>query len=76
MGYGYQIPANQVGKHKILWDFRGYGVQGSWVRRGSTVIIIGFSLRNAISYLLSVMPLNLLQTDLGDAKSYRFSGSI
>ena len=39
MAYGYQITANQVEKHEIVWGIRGYGVMGLWVMRGSTVVI-------------------------------------
>ena len=37
MGYGIKIPAHQVGGFKMLWDIRGYGLSGLWVKRGSTV---------------------------------------
>lgn len=36
-GYGLS-PANQLRNQKISWGMRGYGLIGSWVRRGSTVI--------------------------------------
>ena len=26
MGYGLEIPANQVGLWMVLWDMRGYGL--------------------------------------------------
>ena len=37
MGYDLQIPAHQLGGPKKLWDFRGYGLSGAWVKRVSTV---------------------------------------
>ncbi len=37
MGYGIEIPAHRVGGFKILWDIRGYGLSGLWVKRSSTV---------------------------------------
>jgi hypothetical protein len=37
MGFGYEIPANQVGGSKMLWVFAGYGLSQVWVRTGSTV---------------------------------------
>ena len=41
MGYGLQIPAHQLGGTKWVWDFRGYGLSGAWVKRVSTVCEIG-----------------------------------
>ena len=38
MGYGMQFPAHQVGGQLGLWDIRGYGLSGVWVKRGSTVL--------------------------------------
>jgi len=38
MGYGMQFPAHQVGGRITLWDIRGYGISGAWVKRGSTVL--------------------------------------
>ena len=38
MGYGMQFPANQLGGWLELWDLRGYGLSGIWVKRGSTVV--------------------------------------
>ena len=37
MGYGLQIPTHQLGGPKWVWDFRGYGLSGAWVKRVSTV---------------------------------------
>ena len=37
MGYGVQIPANQVGGSERLWDFGVYGLSRVWVKRVSTV---------------------------------------
>ena len=37
MGYGLQIPAHQLDGTKGVWDFRGYGLLGAWVKRVSTV---------------------------------------
>ena len=37
MGYGMQFPAHQVGGQLGLWDIRGYGLSGVWVKRGPTV---------------------------------------
>jgi len=37
MGYGMQFPANQLGGWLKLWDLRGYGLSGVWVKRDSTV---------------------------------------
>jgi hypothetical protein len=37
MGYGFEIPAYQLGNSKILWGMGEYGVSGVWVRRVSTV---------------------------------------
>jgi hypothetical protein len=37
MGYGLQIPANQVGGPEKLWDSGVYGLSKAWVMRGSTV---------------------------------------
>ena len=37
MGYGVQFPTHQVGGWLELWDKRGYGLPGVWVRRGLTV---------------------------------------
>ena len=37
MGYGYEIPANQLGGSKILWVFAGYGLSQVWVMTGLTV---------------------------------------
>ena len=37
MGYGFQIPAYQLGESKILWGMREYGLPGVWVKRESTV---------------------------------------
>ena len=38
MGYGVQFPTHQVGGQLGLWDKRGYGLPGVWVKRGLTVI--------------------------------------
>jgi hypothetical protein len=40
MGYGIKIPAHRVGGFKILWDIRGYGLSGLWVKRDSTVLVL------------------------------------
>ena len=40
MGYGVQFPAHQVGGRLELWDKRGYGLPGVWVKRGSTVMLV------------------------------------
>ncbi|TBU63339.1 hypothetical protein BD310DRAFT_917257 [Dichomitus squalens] len=37
MGYGVEFPLSRLGKAKILWVFRVYGLPGVWVRRVSTV---------------------------------------
>ena len=37
MGYGYKIPANQLGKWKKVWVRKEYGLCGVWVTRGLTV---------------------------------------
>ena len=37
MGYGVQIPANQVGGPKMLWYFMAYGLSRVWVMGVSTV---------------------------------------
>ena len=37
MGYGMQFPAYQIGGSKMLWDKRGYGLSGVWVKRESSV---------------------------------------
>ena len=37
MGYGVQIPANQVGGPEMLWYFRVYGLSRVWVMGVSTV---------------------------------------
>ena len=37
MGYGLQIPANQLGGPNFLWVIRGYGFSQAWVMRVSTV---------------------------------------
>ena len=37
MGSGMQFPAHQVGGQLELWDIRGYGLSGVWVKRGRTV---------------------------------------
>ena len=37
MGYGYKIPANQLGKWKNLWVSREYGLYLVCVRRELTV---------------------------------------
>ena len=37
MGYEVKIPANQLGRLKILWGMREYGFPGVWVRRVLTV---------------------------------------
>jgi hypothetical protein len=38
MGYGPEIPANQVGGSKNLWVVIDYGLSGLWVRRELTVV--------------------------------------
>ena len=38
MGYGVQIPANQVGGLKMLWYFKVYGLSKVWVMGVLTVI--------------------------------------
>jgi hypothetical protein len=38
MGYGMHFPTHQVGGQLRLWDKRGYGSPGVWVKRGSTVV--------------------------------------
>ncbi|KAF9228257.1 hypothetical protein BS17DRAFT_773357 [Gyrodon lividus] len=38
MGYQYEIPADRLGKLKILWVMREYGLYGVWVIRESTVV--------------------------------------
>jgi hypothetical protein len=38
MGYGPEIPANQVGGSKNLWIIIDYGLSGLWVRRELTVL--------------------------------------
>ena len=40
MGYGIQIPANQLGKSSELWDLAGYGILQAWLMTGSTVVMI------------------------------------
>ena len=40
MGYGPEIPANQVGGSKNLWIIIDYGLSGLWVRRELTVLYI------------------------------------
>jgi hypothetical protein len=45
MGYGCEIPANQVGNSKILWGMREYGVSGVWVKRVTTVVLYDNLLR-------------------------------
>ena len=40
MGYGVQIPANQVGGPEMLWYFRVYGLSRVWVMGVSTVLTI------------------------------------
>lgn len=42
MCYGLVFPANQLGKPKILWGLREYGLCGIWVRREATVFALGF----------------------------------
>ena len=42
MGYGMQFPANQLGGWLKLWDLRGYGLSGVWVKRDSTVFAFFF----------------------------------
>jgi hypothetical protein len=37
MGYGFEIPAYQLGGLKILWVMGEYGLPGVWVKRVSTV---------------------------------------
>jgi len=37
MGYGMQIPANQVGGPVGLWDITSYGLSRVWVKTVSTV---------------------------------------
>ncbi|KAH8989896.1 hypothetical protein EDB86DRAFT_2941111 [Lactarius hatsudake] len=37
MGYGVQIPANQLGGFTFLWGMRGYGLSTLWVMRGLTL---------------------------------------
>ena len=39
MGFEAKIPANQLGRPKILWVMREYGLTGLWVKRESTVIL-------------------------------------
>ena len=46
MGYGLQIPAHQLGGLKWVWDFRGYGLSGAWVKRVLTVVTYMFNLQN------------------------------
>ena len=38
MGYGVQIPVNQVGGPEMLWYFRVYGLSRVWVMGVLTVI--------------------------------------
>ena len=33
MDYGSRIPANQVGKFKILWSIQEYGIRGSQLQQ-------------------------------------------
>jgi hypothetical protein len=40
MGYGYKIPANQLGKSKNVCLFREYGLYLVYVRRESTVCLV------------------------------------
>jgi hypothetical protein len=40
MGYGYKIPANQLGKSKNVCLFREYGLYLVYVRRESTVLAL------------------------------------
>jgi hypothetical protein len=40
MGYGMQIPMNQLGGQVFLWVIRVYGLSEVWVKRGSTVYTI------------------------------------
>ena len=42
MGFGYEIPANQLGGLKILWVFAGYRLSQVWVKTGSTVLQINW----------------------------------
>ena len=37
MGYVDKIPAYQLGKWKIIWIIKEYGLYGVWVRGESTV---------------------------------------
>ena len=38
MGYGFDFPAYQIGGHKIVWDFGGYGLVRVWVKAVTTVL--------------------------------------
>ncbi|KAF8270897.1 hypothetical protein EI94DRAFT_1569782, partial [Lactarius quietus] len=56
MGYGSKIPASELEKSKILWDMRGYGLQGVWIRREATVVVSSvysiFLIQDSRSHLL------------------------
>ncbi|KAI9455896.1 hypothetical protein F5148DRAFT_954212, partial [Russula earlei] len=39
MGYGTTLPAYQVGIPEIVWEIRGYGLCGRWVKRETTVLL-------------------------------------
>ena len=49
MGYGYKIPANQLGKWKNLWVSREYGLYLVCVRRELTVVTLCSSGFNGVS---------------------------
>ena len=38
MGFLHTYPTYHVGNEKNLWDLRGYGLSGVWVKRGSAVL--------------------------------------
>jgi hypothetical protein len=44
MGFLSTYPIYHVGNKKNLWDLRGYGLSGVWVKRGLTIVVIVFCL--------------------------------
>jgi hypothetical protein len=49
----WDFSAYQVGNSRFVWGKREYGVSGLWVKRASTVIVIGLSCRQeAVNYLV------------------------
>ncbi|KAF9222328.1 hypothetical protein BS17DRAFT_838243 [Gyrodon lividus] len=70
MGFGYEIPANQVGKLKMLWVIREYGFYHVCVIRESTVVQpLGLTCLQLCANMSDSAPRELLDRLLSDCAS-------